>query len=546
MKKSKKNTSQNKKQSISNAYISFIKKNNRAPNTVEMTALGHSRSAVRHHWGSISKLKTQVKTDNPDLMKDYLPSTLFDPKKFKQIEDYIKGANRFIITTAVTDTPVHKPFLKAMKSYCKLNKATLLILPCSDKAFNEESALDPILNSEFIISNDVSLNKNIHIRLLQLSARMIDPSTGLDRLSQRDGGFIYASTKQRLKFIANSANKLPHPIMTPGAVTLPNYEDSNYMSKRTSYIAKNDHVLGAIIVELDTDGKYYFRQIQADPKTGSFIDLGTVYLANETTKVIHAEAFVLGDYHAGEHDPEAKKVWEEVCKTVGVKNLILHDSFNGKYHNHHDAFKTITRAKLAEYDKISLEDELSVLNTELNDTCNWITNKVIVVKSNHDEVLARYLQEARYVNDPVNLRFASQLVAPMIDNLDPLIYGIKNIEELSNKKVTKLQQPNKFLFLERDESFKIAGIELGVHGDVGANGSRGGNLGVFERAYGACVVGHSHSAEILRDVWRVGTTSQMRLDYTSGASSWTHSSCLVYSNGSRQLIHNINGKWRLK
>lgn len=536
----------NKKQIIINSYKKFVQKNNRYPNTVELNEVDVSRSAIRHNFGSISKLKAYMKANHPEVMKDVTSVTLFDPKKFKQIENYIKGANRFIITTAVTDSPVHKNFLKSLKSYCAIKKATLLILPCSDKSFNEESMLAPELASEFIISNDVSLNKNIHIRLLQLSARMIDPSTGLDRLSQRDGGFIYPSTKQRLKFIANSAAKLPHPIMTPGAVTLPKYEDSNYMSKRTSYIAKNDHVLGAIVVELDTDGQYYFRQVQAEPASGSFIDLGVQYLANGTTKKIDCEAFVLGDYHAGEHDLEAKAVFKAVCGEINIKNIVLHDSFNGKYHNHHDAFKTITRAKLAEHDKISLEDELSILTTELNDICTWVNGRIIVVKSNHDEVLSRYLQEARYINDPVNLRFASQLVAPMIDGIDPLVYAIKNIAKLSNKPLTKLNQTAKILFLERDESFKIAGIELGVHGDIGANGSRGGNLGVFERSYGACVVGHSHSAEILRDVWRVGTTSQMRLDYTSGASSWTHSSCLVYANGSRQLIHNVNGRWRIK
>lgn len=535
----------NKKEVIIKAFTNFIKKHNRIPNTVEFKDFGISRSAIRHNFGSISQLKVYMKKNHPTVLKDAISVTLFDPKKFQEIQEYAKGANRFIITTAVTDTPVHKLFLKSLKSYCKVNKAILLILPCSDKSFTEESILDPILDNEFIVGKDLSLNKNIHIRQIQLSARMVDPSTGLDRLSQRDGGFIYASPKQRLKFIANSANKLPHPIMTTGAVTLPKYNDSNYMSKRTAYIAKNDHVLGAVIVELDENNIYYFRQVQAEPKTGNFIDLGKVYSSDDTVKQVDCEAFILGDYHAGEHDLETKQVWKEVCSEITVKNLVLHDSFNGKYHNHHDTFKTITRAKLAEADRISLEDELSILNTELNDMCTWINGRLVIVKSNHDEVLARYLQEARYINDPTNLRFASQLVAPMIDGTDPLVYGLANIDKLSNKPVAKLKQQSKILFLERDESFKIAGIELGVHGDIGANGSRGGNLGIFEKAYGACIIGHSHSCEILRDVWRVGTTSQMRLDYTSGASSWTHSSCLVYRNGSRQMIHNINGKWKL-
>ena len=76
----------------------------------------------------------------------------------------------------------------------------------------------------------------------------------------------------------NSAdkNKLPHAIMTPGAVTLPEYGGDRYMSERISYIAENDHICGGIIVEIANRKRFHFRQIQAS-KDGSFIDLGMEY-----------------------------------------------------------------------------------------------------------------------------------------------------------------------------------------------------------------------------------------------------------------------------
>ncbi len=90
----------------------------------------------------------------------------------------------------------------------------------------------------------------------------------------------------------------------------------------------------------------------------------------------------------------------------------------------------------------------------------------------------------------------------------------------------------------------MADIELGAHGDKGANGARGSLL-AMENAYGNSVSGHSHTPEILRGAWQVGTTSLLKLEYVKGPSSWMHTSCLVYPNGSRQLINAINGLWRL-
>ena len=95
-----------------------------------------------------------------------------------------------------------------------------------------------------------------------------------------------------------------------------------------------------------------------------------------------------------------------------------------------------------------------------------------------------------------------------------------------------------------DEDYKVAGIQLGVHGHLGANGSRG-SLANMEKSYNKSVTGHSHSPAILRDAWVVGTSSRLRLDYNQGPSSWLNTFCLVYPNGQRQLINIIEGKYKL-
>ncbi|NBU05658.1 MAG: hypothetical protein EBT39_04850 [Sphingobacteriia bacterium] len=118
----------------------------------------------------------------------------------------------------------------------------------------------------------------------------------------------------------------------------------------------------------------------------------------------------------------------------------------------------------------------------------------------------------------------------------PLQEGLKMVG-LNQSKIT---------FLSINDSYRISGIEHGVHGHLGMNGQRNPGNSSLEIAYGSGTFGHSHSGGILRDIFRVGTSTEMRLGYNNGASSWTNTCCPTYKNGSRQLINDINGKWRLE
>ena len=68
----------------------------------------------------------------------------------------------------------------------------------------------------------------------------------------------------------------------------------------------------------------------------------------------------------------------------------------------------------------------------------------------------------------------------------------------------------------------------------------------IEECYGASNVGHNHSAAIFRSVFRVGTSTKLQLSYNDGPSAWTQTHLIQHKDGSRQLIHVINGEWRLQ
>lgn len=531
-----------KKQQIAQLFADLSSKLKRHISMNDLIDNGVTKDMVTHHYRSLTRLSEAARDKFPDSFHDVDIKDIIGPKSLQELQDAVKKYKRFIITTAVTSCQVDEDLLLSMENFCQRKDAAVLALVASDPAHNKEfgkkyGSIDRrIVESKyaFPVVGDTALNTNLYISTIKLSAKHIDPITGLSRIGQRNGSFIYASPKQRLKATAVSNTKLPHMLMTTGAITKPDYSTENYMSERTAHIAENDHIMGAIIVEVVDKDIYHFRQIQGD-KFGSFIDLGVQYNPDGSTNDIAPKAFVLGDWHSGETDPIAKQAWIEITKQLNIETIVLHDTFNGMSINHHEDHMGILKAQRAHMNQLDLESELKMLAKDLDDWTSLV-DSVVIVKSNHDIFLERYLQDGKYVKDPHNHKISLYLSLAMLDDKDPLQYGVEK---------QGLQNPSKITWLQMDDDYRIAGIQLGAHGHCGASGSRG-SLKAMEAAYGHSVSGHSHTPEILRQSFQVGTSSYLKLSYNKGPSSWMHSSCLVYPNGSRQLINVIDGKWRME
>ena len=419
----------------------------------------------------------------------------------------------------------------------------VIVLPCEDVASRKSIVkwdLDYRLKDFWVAFEDVYLNKNVCISTIETSAKMINPLTGLDRCVQRkDATLIVASTKQFLKYIPNVPNKLPMGLMTTGAITEGNYDTDYYMSKRTSALAESDHQVGAIIVEIESPNVFHFRQIQAS-ETGSFCDLGIEYLPEGKERLAEEVTMVVGDSHCGMHDNDLlEAILSSIESIPAIKNLILHDVFNATSISHHDIGKIAIKASKANDGLSSLKNEGLIVKSYLEKISKYADN-IIIVKANHDEHLDRYLEEGRFISDPENFYFSLDLCKKYIEGDDPLRYML--VDKLGMK-------VDNIIWLKGDETFNRYGIEFGYHGSRGANGGKG-NPRTFENGLGKCVIAHSHSAQIFRDVYYVGTSSELDMKYNKGLSSWTRTCCLCYPDGSRQLINYIpvNGqyKWRLE
>lgn len=389
-------------------------------------------------------------------------------------------------------------------------------------------------NGEYFVFKNVDLHNHFRILGIQVSAKQIKPTTGLRRLTQQHGSCILASPKQFLEFVPASGvkAKYPHAITTPGAVTVADYESEKYMSKRTSFIAESDHMLGGVIVEIESSKYFHFRHVQAHAD-GSFVDFGVQYNPDNTIKPVEEVNLVLGDWHAGQTNKALKRSLASF--PIPITNIILHDFFDGKSVSHHDERVPMQRAMNYLTNQYSLREELKIGAKDIAYLKAVCSNSLIFVKGNHDEFLDRYLQQGRYIQDHVNHYDSLMLAKALFDGESPLKVGY---EMYGGAKLDRT------VWLDRESEYVIGDVECGQHGDLGPNGSRG-SLNTSEYTLGPSVTGHTHSGGIQRRAFRVGTSTDLKLDYNRGPSSWTHTSALVYNTGAVQLINFINNKWKL-
>lgn len=509
-------------------YIEFVKKYKKYPKRDEFNKYADvSRDIVSSRIGSYEALKDLA------LNTKELDNIIFDVSKLS--EDYVKQTKkvlskykRFVITTAVAGAPANRAFLASLHTYCKKEYAALIVIPSVVKGNDEKWHIDPEFRSTNIIMGDYSFNSNISILGLINNARSVDPISGLPRLGKKHGSFVCASPKQSMKVVPTGIQKLPHIMMSTGSVTLASYRTSEQMQTKQTLLADNDHVTGAVIVELDKDEMFHVRPIRADNR-GGFADLGSYYNLKGKTNYSPA-ALVSGDWHVGETDPTVANAKFGLIKSLSIKRLIIHDLFDGKSLNPHEKDKLLLLAKRAEKGELNLNKELDMVAHDLKEMLK-VVEEVRVVPSNHDEFLNRYLESGEYVKHPYNHKAALRLAMDLLEGKNPLE------EEMRRKDVS-----NRVKFMIRDESYKIAGIELNQHGDRGQNGAKASLKGL-EESYGPCIVGHGHSPKMERDAWMVGTSTYMDLGYNVGASSWLATDALVYDDGTRQMINYIDGKF---
>jgi hypothetical protein len=453
-------------------------------------------------------------------------------------EQYIEAKKRVIdkskkvyfVTWAQNNTPVHKGFYKNVEAYAKKHKAAIHIILGRYK--NPTSVFQDAKEEFWVEEVEKYMDANRHnvheyvtiMGDIKIQPTAVNPMSGMNALSGVDS-CIFGAPRVQMETIPVLEGMKPKMMVTSGAITERNYTDS-----KSGKLGEFHHVLGFCIVEIKDDEKFFIRQVTADEKTGAFNDLYYRVDKGVVTKNETIAAAVLGDLHLGEHDEKViDTTFNVLLKKLKPTNLVLHDVFNGHSISHHESknpFKMYERE----------QNGTNSVKKEVDFMLNWLERvkdyNVTIVRSNHDDFIDRWLQNSDWKHNIKNAKEYIEYSHILLSGKAPK--GI--VPYLINQKFPKMKT------LDRTAMFSVKGWELGQHGDVGANGSRGSLL-QFRKLNTKCVVGHYHGPGRKDGALAVGTTTHLRVGYNNGPSSWLQSHVIIHNDGKAQHINFIDGEF---
>src|SRR5258708_18183981 len=112
---------------------------------------------------------------------------------------------------------------------------------------------------------------------------------------------------------------------TTGTVT-----QRNYIQKREGVIAEFHHIYGALLVEVNSDGNWWVRQLNQDEGTGTLQDLNILVKDGKiVAKDACVEAITYGDLHGVFADPEVVEASLKMRDTLAPGYQFLHDIMEG-------------------------------------------------------------------------------------------------------------------------------------------------------------------------------------------------------------------------
>jgi len=478
--------------------------------------LGKSERTVQA-WISKLGITEKALVESPQYLK--AKEKKFDKKK-----------KRFIITWAQNDTQVHDDFVTNLEAYAKHIDASVHVIAGRYKkptSVSTDTSCEtwPERIEQYLDAGRHEIHKHMWIMSdIKIQPTAVNPMTGLEGMSGINS-CVFGSPKSQMETIPVLEGSLPKLMLTTGACTLRNYTDSKAGKKGEFH-----HVLGFVVVEIKDSSVFFVRQVTATDD-GSFTDLYNKVQNGKVTKVKKLAAAVLGDLHYGQHDERIIGKTLEMLKDLKPDHLVLHDVFDGLSINHHESNDPFIQYKREIDGTNSLRNEVDQMLNGLKDFEKY---NVVVVRSNHDDFLDRWLKATDW-----------RKAGTLKNSLEYMEYGALLLKgEAPNGVIPYLinKRYPKFKTLGRSDSYVVNGWELGQHGDIGSNGTRGSLL-QFRKLNTKIVVGHYHSPGRKDGALAVGTSTKLRVNYNLGPSGWLHSHVIIHEDAKAQHINFIKGEF---
>ena len=457
--------------------------------------------------------------------------------------------NRFILTSAQNDTLVHTKFLDSLEVMAEHIGATILVGTFSYNANNGQQNMQKGAGEwfderikKYIVDEPIQLADDlIWCGELNVLPTAVNPLSGFHSYTKNCSGII-PHAKVHLESLPTAKDEPVRILYTTGAVT-----QRNYLQKKAGQKASFHHIFGALVVEIDDDGDWFVRQLIGETESGEFYDLDRRYTPTGSTPAHRVEAINWGDIHAEKYDAKVYAASFGTNPGSMIDDLmpryqLVHDVLDMQARNHHNMSDPYFKFKSYCENKDWVEDDIAqvanVLELMDRDFCH-----TVVVESNHDLALERWLKTADYKTDPANALF---FLDCQYATYKAIYDGKRDFSVFKYALIKHNEKMNKVRFLRTDESFMLCGsdgIECGAHGHLGNNGARG-SINAYQKLGTRYNIGHSHSANIRDGVYQAGVSAKLDMGYNKGGSSWSNSHIVTYANSKRAIVTLKNGKWR--
>lgn len=475
-----------------------------------------------------------------------------DAMKARPLDLPTFGAKRYILTCAQNNTLLHDPTWRALLALADFYEAEVKVATLTYVHSHEGSAKRGTAKQDREMWYDPRIEPYVSDEMLALAPNLIwnghtniiptatDPLTGWDNYNFRASS-IFPHVKCAMKSIPTIRNEGTKLQYTTGTVT-----QRNYTQKKAGQRAEFDHVYGGLLVEVTPEGSWFVRQLNVDSR-GELYDLDIkVTASGAIEKHKGVEAIQFGDVHVAQlEDDMVQSTWGPggMVDELRPKYQFMHDILDFESRSHHNLRDPFKMFELHVKGRASVEDEIRAVS-DLLQLAKRPRCKTVIVQSNHDLHFERWLRETSWKNDPLNAALHARATAAFLEAIqsgEPFNALRWALDTYAPVKGLTWADPDDGYLILRDGS---GGIEMGLHGDLGPNGSRGSLRNLSRLGRKVCI-GHSHSAGIHNGAYQSGVKAKLGMDYARGApSSWTQSDIVVQPNGKRQIITWWCGRYR--
>jgi hypothetical protein len=424
----------------------------------------------------------------------------------------------YIITSCISGEPIHQPLWANIKTLGSVLNADILVIANyaeNPNLFNSDSdqvfweSVDTSVEKHLVRDQYLDLGGVIIRSDWNIRPKTLNPLVTARGASKAEKHQIFGHPQVSVESQPRALNADPKSLYTTGTLTLQGCD--YYRRSQSERAAQFHHTYGFLVV---CDGHVF--PIVANSKGGF-----TFFNLTIGEGAARPKWSVLGDLHFPNQDDKVLAQVTRLLDSLGVKDLILHDTLDFVFGSHHQ-YTHRTRHKTAHLWSVTQELEL-VCESVRSHLGQYHLN---IIQSNHDTHLDRWLSQD----------------ASKINNTDLRLYFDLNRRLLTeSKSAFELAMDGRLdaTFYGDFNPLTTAGI-LHLHGDKGVSGSRGTPTQYSKASVKICG-GHTHSESILKGYMNPGCLKKLPSDYEGGLTTATQGIILIAESGKRQLVTARNG-----